>query len=59
MALKAKKFVKLLKEQSLLKEKNPFNKFILQKDLVTISNILRKLGYYFSKVDVQTTNKPQ
>ena len=56
--IKAKKFVKLLKEQSLLKEKNPFNKFILQKDLVTISNILRKLGYYFSKVDVQTTTNP-
>ena len=51
--LKAKKFVKLLKEQSLLKEKNPFNKFTLQKDLVKVSNILRKLGYYFSEVDVE------
>ena len=56
--VKAKKFVKLLKEQSLLKEKSPFNKFILQKDLVKISNILRKLGYYFSKVDVQKTTNP-
>ena len=56
--LKAKKFIVLLKDQSLLKEKNPFNKFTLQKDLVKVSNILRKLGYYFSKVEVQQKINP-
>ncbi len=56
--LKAKKFIKLLKDQSLLKAKYPFNEFILQKDLVKVSNILRKLGYYFSKVEVQKKTNP-
>ena len=56
--IKAKKFTKLLKDQSLLKTKYPFNDFILQKDLVLISNILRKLGYYFSKVDVEKITNP-
>ena len=56
--IKAKKFTKVLKDQSLLKTKYPFNDFILQKDLVLISNILRKLGYYFSKVDVEKITNP-
>ena len=51
--IKAKKFVKILKERSTLKSKSSFNKFTLQKDLNLISNILRQSGYYFSKVDLQ------
>jgi outer membrane protein insertion porin family len=56
--IKAKKFVKLIEQQTLLKAKNPFNKFILQKDSVIVTNILRKLGFYFSKVEVQQKKNP-
>ena len=51
--IKAKKYIELLKEQISLKPKSSFNKFTLQADLKLISNILRKSGFYFSKVDVQ------
>jgi len=51
--IKAKKFIKILRERSTLKPKSSFNKFTLQKDLNQISNILRQSGYYFSKVDLQ------
>ena len=51
--IKAKKHLELLKEQISLKSKSSFNKFTLQKDLNLISNILRKSGFYFSKVDVE------
>ena len=51
--IEAKKFIKLLEENLTLKSKSSFNKFLLQNDLNNISNILRKLGYYFAKVDVQ------
>tara|TARA_B100000579_G_scaffold413489_1_gene406173 strand:+ start:522 stop:2765 length:2244 start_codon:yes stop_codon:yes gene_type:complete len=50
--VKAKKHIKLFEEQITLKPKSSFNKFTLQSDLNKISNILRKNGYYFSKVDV-------
>ncbi len=53
--IKAKKYVELLREQISLKPKSAFNKFSLQADLNLISNILRKSGFYFSKVDVQQT----
>jgi len=51
--IKQKKFVEVLREQTTLNPKSSFNKFILQNDLNTISNILRQSGYYFSKVEVQ------
>ena len=55
--VKAKKHVELFKEQTKLKPKSSFNKFTLKEDLNRVSNVLRKSGYYFSKVDVsQQTN---
>ena len=40
--IKAEKYVKLLKENITLKQKSSFNKFTLQNDLNTITNILRQ-----------------
>ncbi|MDA9616399.1 hypothetical protein N9S20_03440 [Candidatus Pelagibacter sp.] len=51
--VKAKKFVKILKDEIQLKSKSSFNKFTLQQDLNIISNILRQSGYYFAKVDTK------
>ena len=51
--IKAEKYVKLLKENITLKQKSSFNKFTLQNDLNTITNILRNSGFYFSTVDVR------
>ena len=55
LGIKAKKYVELLKKQISLKPKSSFNQFTLQADLNLISNILRKSGFYFSKVVVQQT----
>ena len=51
--IKAKKFVRLLTDQTSLKSRNSFNEFLLKNDLNKITNILRQSGYYFSKVDVK------
>jgi outer membrane protein insertion porin family len=51
--IKAKKFIKILTEQISLKSRSSFNEFLLQRDLNKIKNILKKSGYYFSKVDVK------
>ena len=51
--IKAKKYIKVLTETIELKSKSSFNKFTLNKDVNTITNILRKSGYYFAKVDVE------
>jgi len=56
--IKAKKYIKTLSDETILKVKSSFNKFTLQKDLNKISNILRKSGYYFSKVDVRIKDNP-
>ncbi len=50
--LKTEKIKKLLNEQISLKEKNPYNKLLLKKDLNKILNIFKKSGYYFAKVDI-------
>ena len=51
--IKAKKYIKVLTETIELKSKSSFNKFTLNKDVNTITNILRQSGYYFAKVDVE------
>ncbi len=56
--VKAKKHIELFQAQTSLKPKSSFNKFALQSDVNAISNVLRKSGYYFSKVDVQKKKNP-
>ena len=51
--IKRKQTVKELKEQIVLKEKNPFNETLIKADLNTIYNIFKTAGYYFVEIDVQ------
>ena len=51
--IKSKTTVALLTDQVTLKSKSSFNKFTLVNDVNKITNILRRSGYYFSKVSVQ------
>jgi len=53
--IKAKKTVSLLKEQTFLKEKNPYNKLFVQQDLAKMFKIFKNSGYYF--VDIKVTEK--
>ena len=48
--LKAKKFVKSIKENINLKDKSPFNEFLAEKDLNIIKDSLKASGYYFVEV---------
>ena len=41
-----------MKKEIFLKEKNPFNKELIQKDLDKILNIFKRSGFYFVEVDV-------
>ena len=50
--IKAKKTIEDLKKEIFLKEKNPFNKELIQKDLDKILNIFKRSGFYFVEVDV-------
>ena len=54
--IKAEKTIKDLKENIVLKEKNPFNETLVQNDLDTISNIFKNSGFYFVKVKVSIEN---
>tara|TARA_B110001452_G_scaffold264762_1_gene268297 strand:- start:609 stop:2849 length:2241 start_codon:yes stop_codon:yes gene_type:complete len=56
--IKSEKFVELLKDNVSLKSKSSFNKFALERDLNTITNILRRSGYYFSEVVVKQNINP-
>ena len=49
--IKAKKDKKKLLENISLKEKNPFNKNKIAKDLNTMLNIFKTSGFYFVKID--------
>ncbi len=49
--IKAKKDIKKLLENISLKEKNPFNKNKISKDLNTMLNIFKSSGFYFVKID--------
>ena len=51
--IKAKKYIEILKENTLLKPKSPFNKFTLKQDQKKIINILRQTGFYFATIDSQ------
>ncbi len=50
--IKRKKTIEDLLEQLTLKEKSPFNEFLVKKDLEKIINAFRQSGYYFAKVNV-------
>ena len=50
--LKAQKSIKDIKDELNLKEKNPFNEFLIQKDLDKILNIFKRSGFYFAEVNV-------
>ena len=50
--LKAQKTIKDIKDELNLKEKNPFNEFLIQKDLDKILNIFKRSGFYFAEVNV-------
>lgn len=50
--IKAQKNIKKIKENLLLKEKNPFIESIVQNDLNRILNTFKQSGYYFVDVDV-------
>jgi len=51
--IKRKQTVKELKEQIVLKEKNPFNETLIKADLNKIYNIFKTAGFYFVEIDVQ------
>ncbi len=51
--IKRKKTIEEIKEQVVLKEKNPFIKSLIQKDLNTLLNIFKQSGFYFAEVDVE------
>ena len=58
--IKADKTKKELKDQIVLKEKNPFNETLVKNSLDTISNIFKNSGYYLIDVNVsvkKNTNK--
>ena len=48
--IKKKELVEILKKQILLKDKNPFVKTYVKKDIERIQKILKNSGYYFSNV---------
>ena len=51
--IKANKIKDLIKERMFLKNKSPYNKFFVSKDLNIIKNSLKSIGYYF--VDVKSS----
>ena len=51
--IKANKIKDLIKERKILKNKSPYNKFFVSKDLNNIKNSLKSIGYYF--VDVKSS----
>ena len=48
--VKAKKIKKKIEDVLLLKSRSPFNNINLKKDLITIQNLLKDMGYYFSTI---------
>ncbi len=49
--IKKKNIISKLKENITLKEKQPFLKNVVKKDIITIINILKSNGFYFAKVE--------
>ncbi len=54
--IKAKKNIVSLKEQMVLKEKNPFNKDIVEQDINRIINGLKQSGFYFAEIEAKIEN---
>ena len=54
--IKKKNIISKLKENLVLKEKQPFIKNAVKKDVTNIMNILRSNGFYFAKVESQFKN---
>ena len=54
--LKAKKFRDQLYENITLKEKNPYNKLLLQKDLKNMTDAFKRSGYYFVEIKLEEKN---
>ena len=53
IGIKSNKIKDLIKERITLKNKSPYNKFFVSKDLNIIKNSLKSIGYYF--VDVKSS----
>ena len=53
---KIEKAIKEIKDELNLKEKNPYNEILIEKDLDKILNIFRTSGFYFAEVDVSVEN---
>ena len=51
--IKAKKTIELLKEQTLLKEKNPYNKLFVKQDLEKLFKVFKNSGFYFVDINVK------
>ena len=51
--IKRQKTIEELKEKMTLKDKNPFNKSLIKKDLNIILNIFKQSGFYFADVDAR------
>ncbi len=49
--IKRQKTIEELKDKMTLKDKNPFNKSLIKKDLNIILNIFKQSGFYFANVD--------
>ena len=50
--IKAKKFIKILSENTALKPRSSFNDFLLNQDKQIILSQLKELGFYFPQLDV-------
>ena len=51
--IKRQKTIEELKDKITLKDKNPFNKSLIKKDLNIILNIFKQSGFYFANVDAK------
>ena len=56
--VKAKKTQKAIYDNLTLKNKSSFSKYYVDKDILNISNSLKKSGYYFAKVDLEIKENP-
>ena len=50
--IKSSKILENLKKNVFLKSRSSFNEVLLEKDKKKIKNLLKNLGYYFSKIDI-------
>ena len=56
--IKSKEQIETLKGEINLREKSPYNKFILEQDLDKILNIFKKSGYYFVDINIEEKMNP-